>query len=1128
LFAPVCALVLSHISVAQSLADGALAGRLLTSSGTPASYTQVLAVELESGLVQKTTTNRDGEFTVPRLPPGEYSLAVADSVVAIPLPEVYEVHIGEVTTVSPRMSGGPQAAAEPAVSSGDTTALPVQGGDWHTLALLTPTVNSAILSSGDAADLSTGGLSSTQNATRTDGVSADNSFSGASTGSGSTEDPEAGADDVADPSAGPGAGSRSLLEGAGRRTGSSYSFAQSAIREFRVRAQSDAVEYGSALYGHGAGGIVTSASRSGGTRLHGMLSYDVRDSAWAASNPFAIASSYSNGIVTSTPVKPRDLQQHIAARISGPLMTQYSDNGTSAVASRLSYIYAFERQLRDYPAISSPASPDFFNLTAMQTALLANRGVSAGATRTALTYLNSLTGPVPRRADQSLNFARIDWLRTAGARAIFEYNRVRWSNPGGTRSSAVVNRGTASLGSSYGSVDAFVARLLLFPKPHLTNELRLQYSHELQYEVAQQPLPQEPAIGPGGFAPEVSIGPDGFAFGTPATLGRNAYPDERRLEAADVLAWIRGRHMLQFGGDFSALRDFTNSLSNVEGTFTYDSSNTNGHAGGVVDWITDYTFGVNSYPNGGCPSINAPRHNFCFRSFSQSFGQQSLTWHTQQWAGFLQDDWRASTLLTLHLGVRYEYELLPIPQQPNARLDALFGSAAATGIFPEDRNNFGPRVGIAWQPLGQGHGTVRIGYGLYFGKLPGATIRAALLDTVLPSSTTRIRITPTTETPCPQQPQVGFGYPCSFLASPSGVVAQSTSVMMFSRRFRMPAVQQGTFSIEHPVGWGVLGSASFVVNLDRQLPSSVDLNIEPATGVAGFQLEGGTGLPGARDREIFYLPIYNQRVTSSFGPVTAIMSNANATYNAVTLEAQRGLGGRTGLGGTGRGLEFRVAWTWSKALDFAPNSGAIPRSNSQFDPFDNRYDKGPSALNFPHHIVATAVWSPHVTDSARPVRTLLGGWALAGIFNETNGRGYSYMIFGGSRLPGGHESINGSGGSTVLPTSGRNTLRLSDTSNLDLRLTRTFRIGETLRAHASADAFNVANRVNYSGVTQRAYLVGTPGSAGSATGITPLIFQDAATIAAEGLNTLPFGAFTDAGAGPARERKIQLGLRFEF
>ncbi len=252
-----------------------------------------------------------------------------------------------------------------------------------------------------------------------------------------------------------------------------------------------------------------------------------------------------------------------------------------------------------------------------------------------------------------------------------------------------------------------------------------------------------------------------------------------------------------------------------------------------MDWITDYTFGVNAYPNGGCPSISAAVHDFCFRSYSQSFGQQSLSFNTQEWAGFAQDDWRVAQRLTVHAGVRYEYEFLPLPQQPNAALDAVFGAVGATSVFPEDRNNFGPRLGVEWAPFGAGHGVVRVGYGVYFGKLPGATVRAALLDTALPSSTTRVRILPTTETVCPQMTTVGFGYACSYLAAPTGVVAATTSAMVFDRRFRLPMVQQGTVSLEHEVGWGVLGSARYEMNLDRQLPNSVDINIAPATDGEG-------------------------------------------------------------------------------------------------------------------------------------------------------------------------------------------------------------------------------------------------------------------------------------------------------
>ena len=441
----------------------------------------------------------------------------------------------------------------------------------------------------------------------------------------------------------------------------------------------------------------------------------------------------------------------------------------------------------------------------MQTALLANRGVTPAKTNAALNYLNSLTGTVARRADQTVNFGRLDWQRKGGSRVALEYNRVRWSSPVGARSGAVVDRGVASIGSSYGQVDAGVMRWVQFLRSGLSNAVRAQAGRELQYETSQSPLAQEPNIGPGGMPPEVSIGPQGLVFGTPAALGQKAYPNERRFEIADVLAWVHGRQLIQIGGDFSALSDTTDSLTNIDGTFSYDSGVTNGKAGGLVDWITDYTFSVNAYPNGGCPSINAAVHYFCFRSYSQSFGQQSLSFDTQEWAGFVQDDWRVAPRLTVHAGARYEYEFLPLPQQPNAGLDAVFGGIGATSVFPEDRNNFGPRMGVEWAPFGVGHGVVRVGYGLYFGKLPGATIRTALLDTALPSSVTRVRILPTTETVCPQMTTVGFGYPCAFNAAPGGLVATTTSAMVFDRRFRLPMVQQGTVSLEGEVGWECLG-----------------------------------------------------------------------------------------------------------------------------------------------------------------------------------------------------------------------------------------------------------------------------------------------------------------------------------
>jgi hypothetical protein len=303
------------------------------------------------------------------------------------------------------------------------------------------------------------------------------------------------------------------------------------------------------------------------------------------------------------------------------------------------------------------------------------------------------------------------------------------------------------------------------------------------------------------------------------------------------------------------------------------------------------------------------------------------------------------------------------------------------------------------------------------------------------------------------------------------------------------------------------------MNLDRQLPNSVDINIAPAKATKVFQLQGGTGTVGVQDGETFVVPFYSQRVNTSFGPVTDIVSNADASYNAMVLEARRRLRG---------GLEFRASWTWAKVIDYG-QGGATPRTNAQFDPFNVLYDKGLSELNFPHKVLASAVWEPTLASEQHWFRIAANGWAIAPLFVESSGRPYSLDIFGGTRLTGGHESINGAGGAVYLPTVGRNTLRLPDTGRLDLRVSRAMRVTERVRMRGSVDVFNLANRVNYSAIMQRAFLVGT-----ETNGVMPLVFQNAATVAAEGLNVRPFGTFTAASTGQSPERQVQLGVRVEF
>ncbi len=1000
-----------------------------------------------------------------------------------------------LNSAAPISSTASSAAVDENVSSSTISEekleqLPTNTLEWNALALRMETANEAIEGDGGSSALvSYRGFGATQNGSLIDGVSDDQSFRSGARGQA-------------------GGGSRA-----------EYTFTAEAVREFRVNTHNFGAQYGNAV-----GGVVNTVSRSGGNELHGSGMYLLRASAMAATNPFTVATHYVDGVVTSALVKPHDLRQQAGATIGGAIRHD-----------RLFYFYAYDQHRRNFPGVSAPLYAGFYTLSPMQTALLGNRGVSVAKINTALNYLNSLTGTVARRADQTVNFGKLDWQRTARERLSVQYNRARSSSPAGVATGPVVARGAASFGNTYLKVDAAVGRWTRQITPHVSEELRVQVGRDFEYELAQPPLAQEPAIGPGGFAPQVSIedpsftdtseataefgSTTGFVYGTPSALGRQAYPDERRVQIVEALTWVHGRHAVTIGMDFNRVHDFVNSLANAEGSFFYDSGITGGYAGGLVDWITDYTFNVNAYPNGGCPCITASVHNFCFREFTQSFGAAAVRFNTQEWSGYVQETWRPMQHLTVNAGLRGEYELLPLPQRPNAALDMAFAGVGATSAFPEDRNNFGPRVGVAWSPPKLHGAVVRAGYGLYFGRLPGATVRSALIDTALASSTTHVRITPSTVTDCPQVTGVnqGFGYPCTFVTQPPQAVEQTTSAMLFDRRFRLPVVQQGELTLEQSMGLGIMASASYLLDMGTQLPNSVDVNIAPSNAFTEFVLQGSDGR-GVQNGATFVVPVYSERVNANFGPVTDVVSNVNAAYNAMVLEARRK---------TLRGLEFHASWTWAKAIDYGQNSGATPRTNAQFDPFNVRYDRGLSSLNVPHKLVLSGVWEPRFGGGRVFGRgRLANGWSVSGIFTENSGRPYSYQIFGGTRLAGGRETINGAGGATYLPTVGRNTLRMPDTVNMDLRLGRAFGLqgfhrDVTLRVFA--EGFNVLNHENISAVQQRAFVLGPVTN-----GMTPLIFQDAAAVAAEGLNTQPFGTVTAAGTSARRERQVELGIKLEF
>jgi hypothetical protein len=332
-------------------------------------------------------------------------------------------------------------------------------------------------------------------------------------------------------------GERGGLAGAGGRGRAEYSL--SAMEMLRVTRAGFGVGSFSVQSG-GAGGAKvletgTASTRAGGTQLRGSVLVLSEESALAATNPYSIATSYSNGVVTSAAVKPRGAMNEVGVSVGAPVRLP----GAYFKHRAVTVFGAVDVQLHEDAIVSSPVHASFFALTPGQVALLGNRGVSAVQTNAALNYLSSLTGTTARSAWRMEGLGRVDVALSKSDDVVLGYAGSAVDAPAGAAlgqaSDAVVARGTGSLGDSHVNVEAGSVRWEHRFSSRWTNELRAQAVRDLEYESARASQPQEPAVGPGGLAPQVSIGPEGFAYGTPGNLGRTAYPDEQRVEVGDTM-----------------------------------------------------------------------------------------------------------------------------------------------------------------------------------------------------------------------------------------------------------------------------------------------------------------------------------------------------------------------------------------------------------------------------------------------------------------------------------------------------------------------------------------------------------------------------------------------------------------
>jgi hypothetical protein len=855
------------------------------------------------------------------------------------------------------------------------------------------------------------------------------------------------------------------------RTRIPYVISQSAIREFQVNTSNYSAEYGRA-----AGGVVNAITKSGTNEFHGTGFFYDRDNKWGARNAFAFRTI---GVPPNTQViglKPTDRRLQFGGAVGGPI-----------VKDKLFFFFSYDQQRQLFPAVAAEIN-NSFTLTAAQQTTLTQRGITNAQRDAGLAFLQSLTGEVPRRRDQYIILPKIDWQINSRNTFSVTYNRLRANAPAGIQSQAVVNRGIRSFGDDFVNVDALNVRLSSTISPVLLNEARFQWGRDNEFQLSQTPAPGEPTTGLNGRPPSVAI-TNVITFGKPNFLERKSYPDEKRLQFADTVTFTTGNHTIKFGGDINRVNDLLDNLFQEGGAYSYSN---------LPDFLTDF-----AVPAGKCGTAFNTK---CYSSYNQGFGPSAFKFITYDLNYFVQDDIRISPRLTLNLGLRYEYEKLPNPQIPNP-------AVPQTNNFPSDRNNFGPRVGFAYDLRGDGKTSIRGGYGIYYGRIINSTIANAITNTGVTTGQLQFQFLPATAG-APLYPNV-------VAAAPTGTTTRP-DIIFFAPNMANPQIHQADIVFEREIARNTVVSASVLMSLGRRLPTFVDTNLNAPTQLTPYTIVGGD-LNG----QTFRFPRFTSRPNANFGRMTEIRSSIKSEYEALVLQLNRRLD---------KGLQFQTNYTYSKATDTGQFSQTFTTGNVPINPFDYTLEKGRTGFDTPHRFVASVVWNPTfiATDSDNHVaRALLNGFTFSPIVQIASGQPNSAGVSGNApacttvAICGGVLStavstgLFGSG-----PTSGdrfpifqRNSFRFPKTMNVDLRISRRFRLTETMNIEVLAEGFNIFNRLNVTNRGTRLYSIGTA-AAGNAQGLavgTPILTVDPTF-------TVP----NEAGNTVFRERQIQFAARFNF
>jgi hypothetical protein len=483
--------------------------------------------------------------------------------------------------------------------------------------------------------------------------------------------------------------------------------------------------------------------------------------------------------------------------------------------------------------------------------------------------------------------------------------------------------------------------------PTIINQLRVSYMRQFGGRV------NAPTTSLGDLNSRFTIQGDptlprltvsGYFTGQVAIAGPDAGSDYFAVK--DTLSMSRGNHSFKFGGEVSYEKIVHDTLLDNYGVFSFNGSKT-GNA------YADFLLGLPATMTQDAPVRKTDNGAYI--------------------SAFAQDDFRIHPRLTLNLGVRYDLQFpftdpenrklafVPGVQSqvsPTAPVGLLFpgDSGISRGIVKTDTNNIAPRLGIAWDPRGDGRMSVRAAAGVFYGSITGnewnTTADNQPFTVRQPFPTVKTLADPYGNLPG------GVG-PFPFVYDPASPrFTLPAQVFGPSLDFVWPYTYQMNLTIEKELVRSLAVTASYVGALGRKLPASIDRN---------YPVFGPTATTANVNARRPYMP-------GVIGQARVLESVFNSDYHALQVSAER----------RGRRFSSKVYYTFGKAMeDVDYQGGGLPAVQNS-----NRIEleRGRTSVDRTHSFVLSGVWNiDYFENSKGLVKALANDWTISAIVTLQSG-----------------------------------------------------------------------------------------------------------------------------------------------